>query len=1313
MKNTFVGIGSYLVYLARQLRKGFQKSIWLALALGFSTQSVYAIKTLQGIQIQKLGVSVSNLQLHATSLTVGQSISASYEFADTFSRDARDASIYLWGTKGTTVEKINSAGQLINQSGAVPTRTLTPSDSGTVLEVSVQARNTLGRKGNILTAATDSLQLGREGKIQDDNIEPSVSDLLIAGELSVGRILSASYQFNANTGEPTDKTTYQWGYKGYTANGLSNAASVQISGQVPNYTIRSNDAGQVLELSIQAKNGATPTRVGNILTVTTDGNGSGTNNTTGGNGGRVIDPNAIPSITNLTLSGTLQMGSTLNANYIFHANNGDPTDKTTYIWGTQNATAGVVETGRNVVNSGVVPPYTIQASDVGQILEVSVQAKNNAITPITGNILTAVVQETILAPLNATSLSHSLTIGQTHVDLSTITNTGGKAPYHYTISDAAQSALAANGLSLNAVTGKLTATTVMGIATPATDYTVIVTDSRVPSRNTTSATLTLVVNIAPVATQAIASLVQINGETVNLTPVIGSGGTRPLIYSISPSLENGLRFDTVTGAITGTVNGTPGETVYTVTVTDANGVSTNNSFSLTIGDTLTALPVIVSKALTATQTEINFTPITGSGGIGNLSYGISPALTNGLTLDTSTGAITGNVTGTLIPTIYTVTVSDSAKPIAHTASATFTLAVNAIPEATQAIASLVQMNGETVNLTPVIGSGGTRPLIYSISPALENGLRFDTVTGAITGTVNGTPGETVYTVTVTDANGVSTNNSFNLTISDTLTALPVIVSKALTATQTEINFTPITGSGGIGNLSYSISPALTNGLILDTSTGAITGNVTGTLIPTIYTVTVSDSAKPIAHTASATFTLAVNAIPEATQAIASLVQMNGDAVNITPVTGNGGTVPLIYSISPVLENGLRFNIVTGAITGTVNGAPGETVYTVTVIDANGVSANNSFSLTISDTLTALPVFASKALTATQTEINFTPITGSGGIGNLSYSISPALTNGLTLDASTGAITGNVTGTLIPTIYTVTVSDSAIPIAHTASATFKLTVNAAPSTKQMIASQIQVIGNTVKFIPVIGSDGTAPLSYSINPRLPKTVRLNFVTGEVLGIATEAISKTIYTVTVTDANGIKASGVFNLTVNGKLAATPVITNKALTRTQRGINFIPVTGNGGTGNLSYSISPALTNGLTLDISTGAITGNVTGTLIPTIYTVTVSDSAKPIAHTANATFNLTVNEIPSAVQNINAQIQNVGDTVDFTPVLGHHGTEPLSYSLSPKLPRILNINYTTGAIIGIATEALNQTTYTMTITDANGIKASNTFDLTVITP
>ena len=148
----------------------------------------------------------------------------------------------------------------------------------------------------------------------------------------------------------------------------------------------------------------------------------------------------------------------------------------------------------------------------------------------------------------------------------------------------------------------------------------------------------------PTATQSIAAKSLTQNQAASFTPVTGSGGAAPLSYGISPSLPAGLTISSSTGTISGTPTATSSTTTYTVTVTDANSSTANNTFSLTVNPAVTATQAIPSKTLTQNQPSSNFTPVTASSGTPSYTYGISPTLPSGLTLNTSTGAITGTPT---------------------------------------------------------------------------------------------------------------------------------------------------------------------------------------------------------------------------------------------------------------------------------------------------------------------------------------------------------------------------------------------------------------------------------------------------------------------------------------------------------------------------------------------------------------------------------------------------------------------------------------------------------------------------------------------
>ncbi|HCR4009775.1 TPA: inverse autotransporter beta domain-containing protein [Morganella morganii] len=101
------------------------------------------------------------------------------------------------------------------------------------------------------------------------SVRPEISELKLAGRLEAGQTLSATYAFAANGGNTQDKSTYVWGYQNGTAAGVANGETVTASGQVPGRALTAADVGKVIELSVQARNGAGVT--GNTATITSAG----------------------------------------------------------------------------------------------------------------------------------------------------------------------------------------------------------------------------------------------------------------------------------------------------------------------------------------------------------------------------------------------------------------------------------------------------------------------------------------------------------------------------------------------------------------------------------------------------------------------------------------------------------------------------------------------------------------------------------------------------------------------------------------------------------------------------------------------------------------------------------------------------------------------------------------------------------------------------------------------------------------------------------------------------------------------------------
>ncbi|MGL4601516.1 MAG: hypothetical protein ACRCVE_08585, partial [Plesiomonas sp.] len=178
--------------------------------------------------------------------------------------------------------------------------------------------------------------------------------------LNVGETLSATYQWDPQTGDRTDKSLYQWGYDTDNTESLGTPSTITTSGQIAaSRALDATDMGKVIELSAKAQNARNVP--GNTLTVQSSG--------------MVTDPSIIPAINNLRISGMLDINNTLKGTYEFDAQGGDDNDKSYFEWGYRGSTASF--SAQNVVPArNTVGDYKILAADLGKVIQLSVKPIN-------------------------------------------------------------------------------------------------------------------------------------------------------------------------------------------------------------------------------------------------------------------------------------------------------------------------------------------------------------------------------------------------------------------------------------------------------------------------------------------------------------------------------------------------------------------------------------------------------------------------------------------------------------------------------------------------------------------------------------------------------------------------------------------------------------------------------------------------------------------------------------------------------------------------------------------------------------------------
>jgi hypothetical protein len=743
-----------------------------------------------------------------------------------------------------------------------------------------------------------------------------------------------------------------------------------------------------------------------------------------------------------------------------------------------------------------------------------------------------------------------------------------------------------------------------------------------------------------------------------------TGGTAPYTYSIVGVLPAGLTLNTATGAVTGTptASGT-----FTVKVTDATGNS-STSCMITINGPLTVTCAAINTG--DVGVPFNSGPMTVSGGTAPYSYSIVGVLPAGLTLNTSTGAVTGtpSTSGS-----FTVKVTDAT----GNSSTSCMITINAALSVTCAAVTTGEVN-VPFNSGPMTVSGGTAPYTYSVVGALPAGLSLNTSNGAITGTPTAAG---TFSVKVTDANGATSSGC-----AITIVAGPSVSCSTVTSGQVGVSFSSgsITVSGGTAPYTFSVVGTLPAGLSLNTSTGAVTGTPTAS---GTFSIQVKD-ANGVAG--NATCPITINSAVSATCVSISAIK----GIAITPVTlvGSGGSGgPYTFSATG-LPSGL-----TMASNGTISGTPtvtGTFNYTVTITDAAGHTGTLKCSVTVVPPVTAN--CGCDTVTQGQAMTPYT-ISGSGGSGGPYTFTASGLPAGLTISSS-GTISGTptVSGTFN---YTVTITDNS---GHSGTIKCMITVKPAPPVTSTCICDTAQQGVAITPVTMVGSGGVGgPYTFTATG-LPAGLTISS-SGTISG--TPTVSGTFnYTVTVTDSAGNK--GTVNCTITVR-AAPPVTANCVCDTAQQGVAITPVTmvGSGGVGGPYTFTATGLPAGLTIS-SSGTISGTptVSGTFN---YTVTVTDSAGNKG-TVNCSITVSATPVSATCLNIDA-VQ--GTAITPATMVGSGGAGgPYTFSATG-LPAGLTMS-SNGTISGTPT-VKGTFNYTVTITDSKGNKGTLNCSIKVCPP
>lgn len=775
-------------------------------------------------------------------------------------------------------------------------------------------------------------------------------------------------------------------------------------------------------------------------------------------------------------------------------------------------------------------------------------------------------------------------------------------------------------------------------------------------------TFTLVIHpVAPVFADSQVLPDAFDGKAYSSTMLTASGQSK--IYEItSGTLPDGLILQR-----SGTISGTPvGYGTFTFTVKVSNGGGSDlKEFTINLNSDF---PYITTTALPDATKNVWYTqPLAGSGPSPTYAL-VSGSLPSGMTLDASTGRISGtsNVHGlsnfTISKTNAMGTATKDLSIYVRYAAPTFTSYYNP-PTVRKNVAYSYQLVGAGEEVTYAITKG-----------SLPEGIALNTTTGIISGTTS-VVGNFDLTITKTNESGEA---SKSFTLSSLLVA-PVIKTNwdmpdAYLDTYYELANTA-TGEEIVWS-----ATGLANGMSIDPDTGIISGTPISTSNSYISVTATNNGGS---STVSLLFTV-YNQLP----VITTTSIPNGEVGKPYSEQIVAIGVNVRYSVSGTLPAGITFNTSTGVLSGTptVAGTFSRTFQAST----SGGTVNQILTLIIDRDA---PTITVEPLDPAMQGVSYTKWFTGKGIDSTYAITAGSLPAGVSLSTTHGYINGTPRADAHgPYTFTVTKTNSRGSVSQ------EFTLNVVyqtPTLTGYAAINQGTLDRAYNFTLAGVGDGAI---YTITDgALPEGIIIGETTGLISGTP---VVEGNFTFTVQKTN---ESGTTSKSYTFKVAhIKPSMTTSVFDRATIDVPYsmqLKATGLDVVYLLDYGSFPP---GVTFDLNTGIISGTptVTGQFLVRIYATNSGGNSQQLQayfYVDDIAPTMTTTSLPDGMVGApySAKIEAVGKN--------------LTYSASG-LPNGLKIDTNTGVISGTPT-FVQTPTATITVRNA-GNTVNRAIKMTIVT-